>query len=100
MSAEQARGLDDIDARTDIWGVGVVLYEMIAGTQPFEGTNYNALLYAIMNDPPTPMASLSIAIPGALDAIVQKCLAKARGQRYQSAKDLRFASRRRWAISR
>jgi eukaryotic-like serine/threonine-protein kinase len=71
MSAEQARGLDDIDIRSDIWGVGVVLYETITGAQPFEGTNYNALLYAIMNDPPTAIASLGVGIPEALDAIIE-----------------------------
>jgi serine/threonine-protein kinase len=91
MSAEQARGLDDIDGRTDIWGVGVILYEMMAGSQPFEGTNYNSLLYAIMNEPPIPFAQQGLRVPGPLESVVLRCLHKQRGQRYASAKDLRVA---------
>src|ERR1041384_4375388 len=54
MSPEQALGLDDIDERTDIWSLCVVLYEVITGAIPFLKPNYNALMHAIINEDPTP----------------------------------------------
>src|SRR5262249_31601411 len=59
MSPEQARG-DDVDHRADIWAFAVVVYETIAGRPPFEGKNYNAVLYSITANPPTPLTELEV----------------------------------------
>jgi eukaryotic-like serine/threonine-protein kinase len=91
MSAEQARGLDDIDLRTDVWGVGLILYEMMTTHRPFEGANYNALLYNIINVAPIPFARWGVTVPDALVAIVRKCLRKPRTMRYAQARELRVA---------
>ena len=58
MSPEQALGLDDIDERTDIWSLCVVLYEVITGTVPFQKPNYNALMHAIINEDPDALGRL------------------------------------------
>lgn len=86
MSPEQARGLE-VDERTDIWGVGVVLYEMIASKTPFEGdTNSDVLARILERDPPA-LAEHVRQVPPDLERIVAKALAKDRGARYQSAKN-------------
>ena len=74
------------DARSDIWALGVVLYEMATGMRPFEGSTGLALTGAIQHEP---MAPLPSRVPGTLRAILQKCLAKEPSQRYQSAAEIR-----------
>ncbi|HOU92398.1 MAG TPA: serine/threonine-protein kinase [Polyangiaceae bacterium] len=74
MSPEQARGRD-VDAATDVWGACVVLYEMVTGSLPFEGDNYNALLWSILNDEPTPTSTQAGGDPR-LWRIIQRGLAK------------------------
>jgi serine/threonine-protein kinase len=91
MSVEQARGLDTIDLRTDIWATGAILYEIITGRLPFEASNYNAMLDKIMHAEPEPFANRGISVPPALEAAVFRCLAKQRSQRFPSAKELREA---------
>jgi serine/threonine-protein kinase len=87
MSPEQLRG-EAVDARSDLFNLGVVLYEMIAGRAPFAGRSAADMLVAILHDPPTSLASQVAELPAALEPLVSRCLAKHREQRYQSAKEL------------
>ena len=91
MSVEQAQGRDDIDLRIDIWGAGVILYELVTGRLPFEASNYNAMLDKIMHEEPTSGEKFGVSVFPALSDVIQKCLKKQRSQRYQSAKELREA---------
>ncbi|MEP6743036.1 MAG: protein kinase [bacterium] len=88
MSPEQARGLE-VDARTDIFSLGVLIYFMVAGRLPFEGSNKIEVLVSILSEKePPPLARYSREAPDELERIVGKALAKKREERYQSAKDL------------
>jgi serine/threonine-protein kinase len=84
MSPEQAKGRD-IDARTDIFSFGVVLYELIAGHQPFEGENGLEMIGAILKDEPKP---LNADVPVEIQKIIGKCLRKDREERYQTIRDV------------
>ncbi|MDF3068844.1 MAG: uncharacterized protein K0R38_4445 [Polyangiaceae bacterium] len=83
MSPEQARGESDVDFRTDMWALCVVLYEMVTGAQPFVGANWHGLMWAIMEGKPKPLSEHQIEEP-ALWTILQRGLAKEREQRYGS----------------
>ena len=87
MSPEQARGLM-VDARTDIFSFGVVLYEMISGRVPFEGASFGDVISGILSKRPVPLARYADDVPPELERIVSKALAKDRDQRYQTIKDL------------
>jgi eukaryotic-like serine/threonine-protein kinase len=88
MSPEQARGLP-LDARTDIFSLGVLLYEMLTERLPFEGSRTNEILASILADKePLPLARFARDVPVELERIVEKALRKNREQRYQTAKDM------------
>ena len=88
MSPEQARGLQ-VDTRTDIFSLGVLIYETIAGRLPFEGSNTNEILASILSDKePSPLARYAREVPAELERIVSKALRKNRNERYQTIKDL------------
>jgi serine/threonine protein kinase/tetratricopeptide (TPR) repeat protein len=87
MSPEQASG-EEVDSRSDIFSLGVVLYEMIAGQLPFRGEHQAAILYSIINETPEPLARYKANVPQELLRIVDKTLRKEIGSRYQSVADL------------
>ena len=87
MSPEQAKGTN-VDARTDLWSLGAVLYEMLTGRAPFAGQSQTEILSLIIQKDPPPLTRFVREVPDELQRIVNKLLTKDRDQRYQSAKDL------------
>jgi serine/threonine-protein kinase len=87
MPPEQFTGAP-IDGRTDLFSLGVILYWMVTGEQPFPGETMTAVSYKIVHTEPIPPAKLNPAIPAALDAVILKCLAKSPADRFQTGDEL------------
>ena len=87
MSPEQTRG-EEVDNRTDIFSLGVLIYEMLTGQYPFKGDYEQAITYSILNEEPEPVTGLRTGIPMELERIINKCLKKDVSGRYQQAAEL------------
>jgi serine/threonine protein kinase len=87
MSPEQIQGIR-VDARADIFSLGVIIYEMLTGKRPFEGDHITTIVYKIMNEKPVNIREMNRELPEGFDHIIEKALAKDADQRYQSCKEL------------
>jgi serine/threonine-protein kinase len=87
MSPEQI-SFQNVDARTDVWAVGAVLYEMLSGKVPFEGKTVGDVMFAIQNKPHQPLATVVPAVSASLSALVDRCLAKKADARFENAQAL------------
>jgi serine/threonine protein kinase len=91
MSPEQMQSARNVDARTDIWAIGVILYELVSGTVPFTGDSLPELCVTILTKPPAPIMNLRADVPPGLEQVILKCLEKDRANRYANVAELAVA---------
>ncbi|RYE83661.1 MAG: serine/threonine protein kinase, partial [Myxococcales bacterium] len=93
MSPEQLKSSRDVDARSDLWSLGVLLHELLTGQLPFPGETVLAICATVLSRPPLPMRASGVELPAGLESIVRRCLQREPGERYASAQALAEALR-------
>ncbi len=88
MSPEQAQGEEEVDARTDLWSMGVIMYEALTAQLPFDASNYNALMVCIITEPHTPLSRLAPGVPAELEQLIDELLTKERDDRTKTARQV------------
>jgi serine/threonine-protein kinase len=91
MSPEQLQSSKDVDARSDIWSIGIILHELLTGDSPFQAETMPQLVVGIMSSPPPPLRQKRPEAPRGLEQVILKCLDKDRGKRFQTIGDLALA---------